>query len=208
MIYATLPLMVMIFSHFTLEFEKMTILKITSVLIGMAGVVIISFARHPTRSDMHLWGVMGMVIASLSTAFCTVITKKHVLKQGIFVFLGTQILVGGVLLLLLSIVVERPFTLRMELTGVISILYLAVMGTVVGWTLWIYLISKTSPVLVSYVSFFIPLVALMVGIGLGNERFSSLVILGSVLILASILLVIQSIKREYRTSQAMVSKSP
>ncbi len=201
-IYGSLPIMVMAFSHFMLEAEKMTMLKVISAMIGIAGVIVIAISKNPEAGSMHFWGVMAMVVASVSTAYCTAYTKKHVNNQDIFVFLGIQILIGGVLLMLLSLVFERPFTLRMEPDGIISILYLALVGTVICWTLWIFLISRISPVFVSYVSFFIPLVALVVGIGLGNERFSSLVILGSVLIFVSIILVIQSIKREYLAKQA------
>lgn len=195
-IYGTVPLLVIIFSHFILHDERMSFLKVASALIGISGVFVISIARNPEEGNMHLWGVIAMFFASISTAFCTAYTKKHVSNNDVFLFLGVQVFVGGLLLLLLSIAVEKPFTIEMNFNALISLIYLVVFGTAVAWTMWIFLISKVSVVLVSYVSFFVPVVAVIVGIVLGNEKLSPLVILGAVLVLISILSVIQVQKKQ------------
>lgn len=195
-IYGIVPLLVIIFSHFMLHNEQMSFLKVVSALIGISGVFIISIARNPEEGNMHLWGVIAMFFASISTAFCTAYTKKYVSRNDVFLFLGVQIFVGGLLLLLLSIAVEKPFTLKMNLYALISIIYLAVFGTAVAWTMWIFLISKISVVLVSYVSFFVPVVAVIVGTVLGNEKLSPLVMIGAILVLISILSVIHVQKKQ------------
>ena len=207
-IYGTMPLLVMIVCHFMFKSEKMTLLKGFSALTGIAGVVVISLERGFEEIDEYFWGVMAMVAAAIVTSYCTAYTKKHVNKLDIFVFLGIQMLLGGVLLLILSLAVERPFTFEMELTGLLSILYLALVGAALGWTLWIFLISRLSVVLVSYVQFFIPLVAIAVGVTLGKEKLSSTIFVGAVMIFASILLVIQAMKADRREDAEPADQIP
>jgi drug/metabolite transporter (DMT)-like permease len=203
-IYGTVPLVVMVTGHFMLEKESVTPLKVISVLSGIAGVVVISLARQPEAGRAYLHGVLVMIFAALTTGYCTAYTKKHAHAHDIFVFLLVQIAVATILLSTASLVVEGPPTFEMNATSIVSILYLAVFGTVVGWSLWIFLIRKLSPVLVSYVSFFLPLVALVVGVTFGDERFSPLAILGTVLVFGSIVLVVQAVKE----SKTLVTQSP
>jgi drug/metabolite transporter (DMT)-like permease len=66
-----------------------------------------------------------------------------------------------------------------------SIIYLAALGSVVAFVAYYWLHHRTRAVVVSLIAFITPLVGVFIGVGLYNEAFTALTIVGTALILAA-----------------------
>ncbi len=70
-----------------------------------------------------------------------------------------------------------------------ALAYLIVMGSIVGFTSYVWLIHHESPTKVGTYAYVNPVVAVLVGYLLGGEPLGLRTILGTVLVLASVLLI-------------------
>jgi drug/metabolite transporter (DMT)-like permease len=100
-----------------------------------------------------------------------------------------QMLGGGGVLCLLSLAVEQPWTL--DLTAVpaqawAAWAYLVVFGSCVGYASFSYLLSIDPPQQVGTYSYVNPIVAVLAGHWILGEEISSVVLLSTALIVASV----------------------
>lgn len=103
---------------------------------------------------------------------------------------AAQMLFGGVLLLILSLLVEHPQPAQiLTLPALGSILYLAVAGSMIGHSLFYWLNAKTNPVFPSTWLYISPLIAMGLGSLVYGEAFSWISAAGALIILAGIILV-------------------
>ena len=72
----------------------------------------------------------------------------------------------------------------------LALLYLAVFGSAVGFSAYVYILKHSSATHVATYAFVNPVVALLLGWSLGGEALSLRTILASAIILAAVLLVI------------------
>ncbi len=188
-LFATFPLCVAGISHFYLTDEKLTFAKVLGLIVGFAGIVAIFSEDLSIRGDLALWGMGAVVLSALLQAMSMVGMKKHAGPYSSFgtVFVGT--LIGGILLGIASPLVEDYSTVRFDTPGIISILYLAIFGSVGTFVTYFWLLKHIETVLLSLTAFITPILAVLLGMILLNESFSVQTALGSTMVLAGILVI-------------------
>jgi drug/metabolite transporter (DMT)-like permease len=170
--------------------EEITGLKIVSILLGILGVAVISFEQLNLNGTLALLGSLAVVIGAFGAAYASVLTKAKL--QGInpaeVVF--WQMLIGQIPLWIVGLTVEgNPLKFYWTGWAIISVLYLAVIGSVVAFWLYYWLLSKMDVTKAMMIAFVTPLVAVLVGSFFG-ERLEIQAILGGILILASVGLIV------------------
>ena len=70
-----------------------------------------------------------------------------------------------------------------------ALLYLTILGTVFAWLIYIWLFSHISVTKISYIAFFPPVIATVIGWSVLGEKLTPLMILGAFLVLAGVLLI-------------------
>ena len=73
-----------------------------------------------------------------------------------------------------------------------SLVYLIVAGSIIGFTAYLWLLHHESPTKVGTYAYVNPVVAVMIGYFLGGEPLGVRTVLGTVLVLASVLLITMS----------------
>ena len=71
----------------------------------------------------------------------------------------------------------------------LSVLYLLVFGSLIAYAAYVWLLHNTTPARVSSYAFVNPLVAMLLGVWLGDESFGILAIAAAVLVIASVALI-------------------
>ena len=105
-------------------------------------------------------------------------------------------LAGGVLLALTAAALGefRNFHPSTVSTGAwFSLLYLIVPGSIIGFTAYVWLIHHESPTKVGTYAYVNPVVAVLVGYFLGGETLGLRTILGTLLVLISVLVITLSL---------------
>ena len=101
---------------------------------------------------------------------------------------AAQMLAGGLALSLMSLLRGEPWPQHPEPSAWLAVAYLVVVGSLVGFVTYGYLLTHTRPaVAMSYASVN-PAVAMMLGVGLAGEPLTTFTIVGAGIILGSVVL--------------------
>jgi drug/metabolite transporter (DMT)-like permease len=187
-LYATLPLMVAILARFVLG-DPLTMRKVFGIATGIAGVSVIFSDRGrggvaPAASAATgVLCVMGSVFAS---SVGSVATKRWSGGYHPVASLLIPFATGAVVASCAALAFERVNPLRFDGTTWASISYLAVAGSCAAFALFFYVIQRLDVTVVSYQTFIIPIIAVLIGYAILGETVSPRVGVGAAMILAGI----------------------
>ena len=108
MIIGSSPLFVAIVAHYSFQNDKMTPLKTFSILIGVAGIAIITLGRTKVeiKGEFEMLGIALLLINNLVAGYANVLVSKTPRQISPLVLSSVSLSVGGLLLFLVSIPVE------------------------------------------------------------------------------------------------------
>ena len=188
---STTPLFTLLIAHFAVRGERLTASKILGVLLGMAGVVTIFV---PTMFGSFVafesWGVVGILIASLSYGIGMVYSKNIFKKYGTDMAYGIasgQLLLSAVMVLPFFLVYDlSSFTLNVPLMSLLSLIGLALFGTACAFILYHYILRTAGAGFLSYSALLFPIIGMILGGLVLGEDLTLYTIFGSVLILCGL----------------------
>ena len=108
MIIGSSPLFVAIVAHFAFHNDKMTFLKTFSILIGVAGIAIITLGRTKVemKNELEYLGIGLLLVNNLISGYSNVLVAKTPARMSPMVLSSTSLMIGGLLLFLVSVPVE------------------------------------------------------------------------------------------------------
>jgi len=189
-LFGAYPFFVALLTWVRYRNEKLGLVAWLGMVIGFAGVVLISLDSLQTSADLFL-GVTLAVIAPFAAAWGIVIHKEHFTKENIVVASNVQMVFGGIPLVLAAVIFESWSDFNVTAESVGSIVYLATLGTVVTFLGYYWLLRRIKLTTVSLIAFITPLVAIFIGVVLADEQMTPLIVLGTVLILSGVFLVLR-----------------
>ncbi len=185
-LFGVFPFIVILFSAFMIPGKKVPTSQIVGVVLGFIGLLII-FSDDINVGYYGLYGMLGVVAGAAMQAYVAVLIKKegqhlHPLAMNMLpVFLsGFFLCLGGVLF-------EDMNTQKYDASGLLSVLYLSVLGTVMAFTTYYWLLKRINLVLLSITAFITPIVAVILGVIVLSEKLSREDIIGSSFVLIGIL---------------------
>lgn len=190
---ATAPLMIVLLQS-VITRKRLPVISLAGCLIGSAGVVLLLLPGL-TVTFSTLW-VLGCAAVLLGQVFYSAgaVYSRHVVQRfqdtSPIALNAAQMMYGGGILLVLSLSTEQ-IDLGSMLTpnAVGSLLYLIIAGSMVGHTIFYWLIAKTNPVFPSTWLYISPLIALCLGAALYNEPVSVLSVVGGITIIIGIVVI-------------------
>lgn len=157
----------------------------------------------PSPDQRSIAGFIILALAAISFAVGSVLSRRFHFKVDTFAATTWQIGAASVVNLIIATAAGNFQTAQWTSSGIISILYLAVFGSVVGLTAYVYLLKHVPVTKVSTYAFVNPVIAVLIGVVILNERLAPAEILGMVIILISVATVILS-----RTKTAQIPTNP
>lgn len=141
---------------------------------------------------------IGLVFGAFSAVFwavSTLLVNRWGGQFNTWVLSAYQMLFGGVILLLFSIVLEEPF-FHVTRQSVFILLWLSIMSSIVQFAVWYFLLQNGDPGKTSAYLFLAPFFGVLTGFFLLDEPISSSLIAGGSLILVGIYLVNHTFTKE------------
>lgn len=180
------PLVTAIFAAIWLHERSLTVGKMLSYVIGIAGLSIM-FGSAGELSSTAATGIFG-VLASVSLQAISAIGIKRIRAE---LPVLTQV-TGGLLValpcyLLTWQIAGGSVPMQFSLTTLLSVLYLGIVATPAGFLLYYYLLSKRTATQVALVTLASPVLALWLGHYANNEPMTFQIILGTTLILLALI---------------------
>jgi drug/metabolite transporter (DMT)-like permease len=189
-LFATYPLFVAGLAHFALPAERLTARATSGVLLGFVGVaVIFSDDLRALGGESVRAVALVFLVSPIVSAIATVAVKRwgagiHPLSLTAVPMLLTGIVVGS-----LALVFERHVPLVLDLRSLGALLYLAVMGSAVTFTVYYWTLSHAPATRVALIAYTIPIVAVAVGALAFGEPITGKVLAGGALVLAGVAIV-------------------
>ncbi|OEH85997.1 hypothetical protein BHU72_14930 [Desulfuribacillus stibiiarsenatis] len=170
---------------------NLTIYQIVGLLLGFSGVLMITLPSISFSLGMlWLFACISVVVGQLFYSTGTV-RSKEMLETDVspFVLNGIQMMFGGIMLLILSLFTESPdFSVFANLNAWYSLVYLTVIGSLLGHSLYYWLIKKTNPVFPSTWLYVSPFIALIIDLTIRHEPILWYMILGGVAIIIGVII--------------------
>jgi drug/metabolite transporter (DMT)-like permease len=166
--------------------ERPPPLAIVGVLIGFAGVALLF---HP-EGGASWWGIGLTGISALAWATGSYLSSRIPLPQDAFVATAFEMLAGGVLVLPFGLA-QRPDPSEFSAISLVAFAYLILVGSLVGFTAYVWLLHHVPLGTVSTYAYVNPVVAIALGMLFLHERITWRIALGAAIVLASVAIVVR-----------------
>jgi len=188
---ATIPAFGLIFAHYRLPGERLTARKLAGVATGVAGVSLIFYDQMKVEGMAALQGSLALLLSSVCAAYANVFIKARLQHIDSSVIAAGQMVWGIFPLLALGAVLEGdPFDHRWSAQSALALAYLALIGSVLAFLLYFWLVTKIEVTKTMLISLVTPVTALLIGKLTLDEKLSWRVAAGSAAILAGIWLIV------------------
>jgi drug/metabolite transporter (DMT)-like permease len=170
--------------------ERLTLRKVLGILIGFAGVIVL-FAPDIGESfdKAYLKGVIVLIFVPFFWSVGSTYSKHHPVQCSPLVAAGTQTLIAGIVLTAIGTIFGEWSEFTLNWKGMASIAYLIVFGSIVGYGSFIYALSKLPITTVSMYAYINPLIAVILGWLILDERLDWSVATATTVVLLGVALV-------------------
>jgi len=190
---ATIPAFMAVSEIILLRTQRLTVRLALALLIGIGGVaVLMSRSLSLGGAPIDARGAAALIFASMSWSVASALSRKLPLPSSKVMSSGAQMLAGGVLLSISAAALgefRRFHPQTVSRSAWLSLLYLIVAGSIVGFTAYVWLLHHESPTKVGTYAYVNPVVAVLVGYFLGGETLGLRTMLGTLFILISVVVI-------------------
>ncbi|MBN9584416.1 MAG: multidrug DMT transporter permease [Afipia sp. 62-7] len=170
--------------------ERLTWQKVAGLVLGVGGVGFIVAHRLSVATGQDSpTGLVFTFCALLSIVAGTILYKKLAPQGGMLIGNAVQNLAGGLVLVPFAVLFESVSDIVPSGRLLLSLAYLTLLGSIVGYLLWQYLIGVMGATAASSYHFLMPPLGVLFGWLLVGEHVSSADILGIIPVALGIYLV-------------------
>ena len=200
---ATIPVFMTLSEILFLKTQRLTPRLGAALLIGIGGVlVLVSRSISFGDSPIDTIGAIALIVAAIGWSVGSALTRKVPLPSSKAMSSGAQMFAGGVLLMITSAALGEFRGFRVQavpLKAWLALAYLIVAGSIVAFTAYLWLIHHESPTKVGTYAYVNPVVAVLLGYFLGGEGLSLRTIMGTMLVLVSVVVITTTPKKQIST---------
>src|SRR3954471_20297755 len=195
-VVATVPIYIAFFAWWTGVAARPTPIVWLGLAGGFAGVAILLAPTFGSAADVNRHAGIGMIIllfSSLVWSAGSIYSRKAKNAAPPLLLAGQQMICGGALLTLGGFLTGEHHRFeagRISLLSIGSFVYLVIIGALVGYTAYIFLLRHCEPAKVATYAYVNPIVAVLLGALFANETLTPRSILAASLIIGSVALVI------------------
>lgn len=190
-IFAMSPFVTGLMTLWLLKQNPFTPRKVVALVMALAGLVVI-FYHQLQFDERSVYGIASILLSCVLFSFSSVWVKK--LTQQETVTLDAFHQASGALLFSLPGLVlswwlmDGALPQQVSVKSGASIIYLSIMGSLVGAALFFYILQRLSATAVSLITLMTPVLAIIIGKQLADEALSSQTLVGVVIVLFALLL--------------------
>ncbi len=209
-LFATMPFQTALMAHALVSKERLTGMKVFGIGMGFAGIFLIFGGGVTSIGPERALPMLAVILSAACASAASVAVKRWGANANPYSWNALAMAIGGAGLLLLSLGAGEPLIAPAWPVGVLSILYLAVFGTVVTFVGYIRLLHTFPVTTVSLIAFITPVVAVFLGLVLAGESLAPLAGVGAGITLGGIVVSVWRRRSPLRASpeSASIPASP
>jgi drug/metabolite transporter (DMT)-like permease len=186
---ATTPLFAVILTRLLVPSEKLVLHKLSGVVVGIAGVAILMGPEALLGRTTSLLGMLCVLGAAFSYGLSAV-WGRRLRHDPPLVTSSAQLLCSTMVLMPLTLAIDRPWTMAMPGTAVIgAVVGLAVLSTALAYIVFFRIMAVSGPTNAMLVTLLIPVSAILFGNLFLGEELLARQLLGAAVIGISLALI-------------------
>lgn len=160
-------------------------LEWTGLLVGLAGVVVLNLGGDLRA---HPAGAVLLVFAAMCWAFGSAWSRHVTLPKGMMAG-AAQMITGGAIVTAVGFALGERLMALPTWRSVAAVVYLGIVGSLVGFSAYTYLLGRVRPALATSYAYVNPVIAVLLGAWLLGERIEAASVLAMLIILIGVALV-------------------
>lgn len=165
---------------------------VLGLLVGFAGVMMLIVGRSEEAHEGQWLGVGLVMLSTLGWAIGSLYGAKAPIAKGLMTAAGMQMLAGGSILFAISLLAGEWATFDISAvssSSLIALAYLIVIGAIVAYTAYSWLMQNASPAAVSTYAYVNPAIAVILGWLIAGESLTGQMLIGAAAIVGSVVLI-------------------
>ncbi len=197
LIGALYPLSVVVIERLFFKSKRLTILTYLGLFLGLSGVGIVFYENaFENLTPSFIIGISLSLFAMLSWSIGTIFLSRNKANINPYYGTGWQMLISSVILFAMAELTQPTVPiLAIPLKAWLVIIYLVVFGSIIAFVAFIYSMKKLPAAVSSLYAYINPLVAMVIGALVVNEKLTLNILWGAIVTLIGVYLVNLSIKR-------------
>jgi len=198
LISALYPLSVVIIERLFFRNTRITSITFIGLLLGIGGIAVVFYdnAFH-NRQQGYTWGVILSLIAMLGWSIGTIILSRSKSKMNAYYATGWEMLISSLILMIMLFISGDSMPVsQIPLQSWGAVAYLIIASNLITFAAFIYTMKHLEPAVAALYAYINPIVAILAGSMIMDEKLTWKIIVGSVITLIGVFLVNQSLKKQ------------
>ncbi len=181
------PLVVLLLMRI-LEAKKIQFMSVIGVILGSIGIFLLVSQKQLISDEYTAIGMLMIFTCMLSWGYGSIFVAKADMPTNYFVNTGYQMLTGGIMLVIASLLLGETWTYPTQWSQPvqISMLLLIIFGGIVAFTAFNFLLKSVSPEKVATSTYVNPLIALVLGWYFLNEQITTQSVIAAVILFTGV----------------------
>ena len=186
-LYGLTPIFTAFFALFLLRNETFAVNKILGALLGILGLAII-FVGQLNFGEQAVFGILATLLSVILHSASAVWIKRLNTSLPALIVTAGGLVFSTPLFVVTLILFAEPLPGDLPSRTLWAILYLGIMGSVVGFVSYYFVLAKLSPSTVALATLITPVTALLLGKWFNQESISMTIFLGTSLVISGLLI--------------------
>jgi drug/metabolite transporter (DMT)-like permease len=193
LLVGTVPLWIALLMALGPQGQKPSLSIWAGISLGFLGIVLLVLAKPgESGASVNLWGALGLVGTSLVWAIGSLYSRKADLPASPLMGTALEMILGGFFQLVVALLLGEFGQFHPALVSSGSWeawVYLTLIGSLVGFTSYIWVLQRATPELASTYAFVNPIIAVFLGWLLAGETLTGSLFLAAGFIVGAVVLV-------------------
>ena len=170
------------------EGKKIKVMSVVGTILGIIGIYLLVSQKEIVTQEGTLLGIVMIFTCMISWSYGSLFVAKADLPSNFFVNTGYQMITGGIMLLIASLLFGEVWIFPTEWSHRVqlSMVLLIIFGAIVAFTAFNYLLKTVSPDKVATSTYVNPIIALALGWYFLNEQITTQSIIAAVVLLTGV----------------------
>ena len=192
LIIAVTPIWFLLLEAFVFRGDRLSSRGLIGVALGIGGIAILFWPKFEHRAAfgmMPLIGASTLLLSSFSWSVGSVLSRKWQMQVDPFSATAWEMTFAAIGNAIVALASGEYRHIVVTSRGMMAVLYLVVFGSWVGYSAYIWLLKHVPSPKVATYAYVNPLVAVLLGWALHNERLDGFMLAGAAVIVAGVALV-------------------
>ncbi len=195
LVVATVPLWVVLFDWAGPWRVRPTWGVLAGVLLGVAGVALLVDPTRVGADAIDPVGAAALLAAAAIWSVGTLYSGKAKLPEPPLLAIGMEMTAGGALLVVTGLALGEGSRLNLGAVSersAVAFVYLVLIGALIGFTAYLWLVRKVPPALATTYAFVNPIIAIMLGAAILAEPVTDRTLLAAIVIIVAVAIITQA----------------